>query len=144
MKELSIEEKAKRYDEAIEKAIKLKKDPQSVFYEYSPNEGDTICDYIFPELKELDDEGIRKKLLSSFKGIMADADEDELWYGLPYNDIIAWLEKQGQTFTKKDVDDAYLKGICDAKQELEKQCDHRPADKVEPKFHEGEWITFKE
>lgn len=34
---------------------------------------------------------------------------------------IAWLEKQGQTFTKKDVDDAYLKGVCDAKSELEKQ-----------------------
>lgn len=32
-----------------------------------------------------------------------------------------WLEKQGQTFTKKDVDDAYLKGISDAKDELEKQ-----------------------
>lgn len=34
---------------------------------------------------------------------------------------IAWLEKQGETFTKKDVDDAYLKGVCDAKHELEKQ-----------------------
>ena len=51
---------------------------------------------ILPELKESRDEKIRKKLLSSFKGIMADADEDELWNGLPYNDIIAWLEKQGQ------------------------------------------------
>lgn len=27
-----------------------------------------------------------------------------------------WLEKQGQTFTKKDVDDAYLKGVFDTKQ----------------------------
>lgn len=34
--------------------------------------------------------------------------------------MIAWLEKQSQTFTKKDVDDAYLKGVCDAKHELEK------------------------
>ena len=32
-----------------------------------------------------------------------------------------WLEKQSQTFTKKDVDDAWLKGMCDAKHELEKQ-----------------------
>ena len=34
---------------------------------------------------------------------------------------MAWLEKQGETFTKKDVDDAYLKGVCDTKQEFEKQ-----------------------
>ena len=34
---------------------------------------------------------------------------------------MAWLEKQGETFTKKDVDDAYLKGVCDTKQELKKQ-----------------------
>lgn len=31
------------------------------------------------------------------------------------------LEKQGETFTKKDVDDAYLKGVSDTKNEIEKQ-----------------------
>lgn len=31
------------------------------------------------------------------------------------------LENQGTPYTKRDVDDAYLKGVCDAKQELEKQ-----------------------
>ena len=36
------------------------------------------------------------------------------------------LEKQGQTFTKKDVDDAYLKGVCDTKHELEKQGEKSP------------------
>ena len=36
------------------------------------------------------------------------------------------IEKQGQTFTKKDVDDAYLKGVCDAKHELEKQGEQKP------------------
>ena len=35
--------------------------------------------------------------------------------------MVAWLEKQRTSYTKRDVDDAYLKGICDAKQELEKQ-----------------------
>ena len=50
----------------------------------------------FPELKESEDEKIRKKLRLSSKGIATDADEDELLYGLPYNDIIAWLEKQGE------------------------------------------------
>lgn len=63
MKELSIEQKAKAYDEAIERAKKLKEDPQGVLYEYSYKEGDTICDYIFPELKESEDERIRKAIL---------------------------------------------------------------------------------
>ena len=40
---------------------------------------------------------------------------------------MAWLEKQGETFTKKDVDDAYLKGVCDTKQEFEKQGELNPA-----------------
>ena len=39
---------------------------------------------------------------------------------------IAWLEKQ--YYTKKDVDDAYLKGISDAKNELEKQGEQKPFD----------------
>ena len=28
---------------------------------------------------------------------------------------------------KKDIDDAYLKGVCDAKNELEKQGEQKPA-----------------
>ena len=90
-KYMTQEEKAKAYDEALEIA---RKELQTC--------GSTDCDVarqifrLFPELKKSDDERIRKKLLSSFKGIMADADEDELWYGLPYNDIIVWLEKQGE------------------------------------------------
>lgn len=173
-------------------------------------------EYIFPELKESEDEKIRKALVRFHKSTI-DID------GIKGADIIAWLEKQGQTFTKKDVDDAYLKGISDVKNELEKQgkqdaryrcleellaaddiyqmsvndtmtneakekaakalsklcigkllgfekqgeqkpavtdfnakdwyvskvdgkihdMTYNPADKVEPKFHEGEWIVWK-
>lgn len=32
-----------------------------------------------------------------------------------------WLEKQGETYTKKDVDDAWVEGVCYARRELEKQ-----------------------
>ncbi len=103
MKELTTEQKAERYDKALEKAkngmkLILMKVIEGIFEE------------IFSELKESEDEKIRKKLLSSFKDIMASADEDELWYGLPYNDIIVWLEKQGKdsqvicpTFTFDDI-----------------------------------------
>ena len=37
------------------------------------------------------------------------------------SNVIAWLEKQGTSCTKEDVDDAYLRGISDAKNEIEKQ-----------------------
>ena len=118
-------------------------------------------EYIFPELKESKDETIRKEIIEFVDINTLSVDErHDRW--------IAWLEKQGQTFTKKDVDDAYLKGIIDAKNELEKQGEQKsvldfkasnryvskvdgkihdmtynPADKVEPKFHEGEWIVWK-
>jgi len=120
----------------------------------------------FPELKESEDERIRKELLEHCKN----QSKPYIQTGNKCPQIqswIAWLEKQGQTFTKKDVDDAYLKGIIDAKNELEKQGEQKPAvtdfnakdwyvskvdgkihdmtynpaDKVEPKFHEGDWIN---
>lgn len=75
---------------------------------------------VFPELKESEDERIRKELLEYCKNQA----EPYILTGNKCPQIdswIAWLEKQGETFTKKDVDDAYLKGVCDAKHELEKQ-----------------------
>ena len=52
---------------------------------------------------------------------------ESYWSDEPLHEILDWFEKQGQTFTKKDVDDAYLKGVCDTKQELEKQGEQKPA-----------------
>jgi len=79
----------------------------------------TALETLIPELKESEDERIRKALIE----MVHDTTGDELWvdYNVHKEEALAWLEKQGQTFTKKDVDDAYLKGICDAKDELEKQ-----------------------
>ena len=115
MKELSIEQKAKAYDEALEKSKRL--------YEQG-----TITEslaYIFPELKESKDDMVRKAIIEHFEGSHSSMYP---YKGFTKEQILAWLEKQGQTFTKKDVDDAYLKGVCDAKQELEKQGEQKPAD----------------
>ena len=135
MKELSIEEKAQRFDEALEKAKSVIK--QNPLMEYLKKG----IEYIFPELAESEDEKIKKLLIEAVIQVLQDQYCSNR--GVSKEKVVAWLEKQGQTFTKKDVDDAYLKGICDAKQELEKQCDHKPADKAEPKFKIGEWITIK-
>lgn len=217
MKELSIEEKVQRYDEAL----KVAKDIRSGKAAYIPN-GTTVIEAIFPELKESEDEKIRKiisdillidsdeirEILDANNVLMQDinawfekqtnkdsqatlltftfddvlalqccmktvkkAQEDNELYEqlqslhdrlhdaywiekeVPFhlshadeimirqlteyfttgkglqntNDtVVEWLEdvkrkleKQSQTFAKKDVDDAYLKGVCDAKHELE-------------------------
>ena len=118
---------------------------------------------IFPELKESSDEQIRKRIIQALHGDILEIEE--------ISKCTAWLEKQGESYTKKDVDDAYLKGVCDAKSELEKQqkpikehdvcdfCDEKhgcvspcptklieeekPADNVEPKFKIGDTIIKK-
>lgn len=83
MKKLSIEEKAKRYDEAIERA-------ESIYNETAIPSATTkgICTYIFPELKESEDERIRGNIIATI----------HLYYGEPLEDeakeMIAWLEKQ--------------------------------------------------
>ena len=64
------------------------------------------------------DERIRKAIL---EGLIDCRDAPDLGWsnfdGIEIDDCIDWLEKQGQTFTKKDVDDAYLKGVADTKNE---------------------------
>lgn len=95
MKELTIEQKAKAYDKALERARKLKENPQGVFYEYSPDEGDTICDYIFPELKESEDEN---KLKHSLMQYLWDIYHKDFCPPKPSIELcdkwLAWLEKQ--------------------------------------------------
>lgn len=80
MKELTIEEKANRYDKAIEIAkSKIKNDKNHVLYE------DDIIE-IFPELKELRNESIRKELIDFVKSRLAGFPQCEQY--------IDWLEKQ--------------------------------------------------
>ncbi len=123
----------KKYKEAIERARQIHDADRVSGIEL------TTCEKIFPELAESEDEKIRKALIFN----LGDMPEDtELRNGITNRDVLAWLEKQGESYTKRDVDDAYLKGISDAKNELEKQGGKKPADKVEPKFKVGDWIIY--
>ena len=95
MKELSIEEKAKAYDEALGRAKELLeiglKDTRDKMVVLS----------FFPELKESEDERIRKALLE----LVHDTTGDELWvdYNVHKEDALAWLEKQeGCEHIRKD------------------------------------------
>lgn len=89
MKELSIEEKAKAYDKALKVANKYK-DTHIMF--------PSIKKEMFPELAESEDERIRKTLLGYFK----DQDAQYTFRGLINQEVIAWLEKQGE---HKSIDD---------------------------------------
>lgn len=85
MIELSIEQKAKAYDEALER-YKAKQD-------YESKEVHKFIEYIFPELKESDDETIRKDILTAVKEA-----EDSLYVIMTpqkQKRWIDWLEKQG-------------------------------------------------
>lgn len=106
------------YKKAYENALKRAKDchVNKKFSELDDN-AQQLCEYIFPELKMSEDEKIKRGIIKFLK---ENKDFPEDW--------IAWLENQGKTFTKRDVDDAYLKGICDAKRELEKQGENNSTD----------------
>ena len=105
-----MEDYEKKYKNALEKAKSMIDDLRK---------GEDILavsdlEEMFPELKNKDEE-IRKAIIEFFE-----LQDDNTTYSLiPKKDILAWLEKQ--CYTKKDIDDAYLKGISDAKHELEKQ-----------------------
>lgn len=73
----------------------------------------------FPELKESEDERIRKEIL----GLVRYTKGRRIGYEprITQDKMIAWLKKQETSYTKKDINDAYLKGITDAKNEIEKQ-----------------------
>ena len=86
MKELSIEQKARAYDEALERARKIHK--------YSSDLAEIKrMEYIFSELHESDDEKIRKALIKYFS---IGANSNATTYNIEDKKILAWLEKQGQ------------------------------------------------
>src|SRR5574344_820821 len=88
MKELSIEEKAKRYDEAISIAREINNEQRVQPY--------NIMTRVFPELIEPEDERIRKEIIQWLKN-----SEGQTYPIDRYNAAIAWLEKQGE---QKSVD----------------------------------------
>ena len=85
MKELTIEQKAKAYDELLAKAKRVYNKENDVLVLH------TIED-LFPELQESEDEEIRKALIKYF------SEGREYLSLIPYNkeECVAWLEKQGE------------------------------------------------
>ena len=115
MKELTTEQKAQRYDEAIEKAKSVIK--QNPLMEYLKKG----IEYILPELKESEDEKIKGAIIHFIshtptvpKGIIGK------------KTMLAWLEKQGKPIGDTDTVDSNKDGLIAATIEY--------ANKVKPKF----------
>lgn len=96
MWELTIEEKAKRYDDAINRM------KYYVVDEYGCSRI-KVAD-VFPELKESNDERIRKSLIELFKDMEWD-DSILHDYNMDKDKTIAWLEKQGEQKQEWSKDD---------------------------------------
>lgn len=120
---MNTEQKARAYDRAIKRAKK--------WYDANTNEGYRgIFEDIFPELKESEDEKV-KRILHSISSKMSShlreifTEEEFQCFDAWSN---AWLEKQGeQTHAKL------------GQLEVTKTSDQE----LEPKFHEGEWVVYK-
>ena len=134
MKELSIEEKATRYEQAIKVAQR--------FYNNSVAVTKKGLEDIFPELKESKDERICKALIDYFKW----NPNGQLLNEFSNREVFAWLEKQKaidildeeeREFVdnvdsyRKEVDAAYQKGYDEGvKVTLEKQGEQKPNDEI--------------
>lgn len=100
MKELSIEQKAKAYDKALERAENEYQTHESFngFREMLTN--------IFPELKESEDEKIRKEIINVFKSL----GELKIPADINFADIFTWLEKQGEQKSTEQVESKFKVG----------------------------------
>ena len=101
MKELSIEEKAKRYDEALK--VLHKYDGANIMFSQS------LKEEMFPELREeSEDEKHRKFILEYLYDGLRKSDEQ---FKGQFKCAIAWLEKQGKKPAWSEEDDTFFKAI---------------------------------
>ena len=91
---------------------------------------------IFPELKENENERIRKVLIDYFQAYKEKKERGITTFnGIPTDNILAWLEKQGE---QKPQGKTALEAVKEEK--IDNQNCVKPSNNVEPKFHPGDWI----
>ena len=133
---MTKEEKAKRYDEAIEKAKTLYENANGMILK-------KWVEQVFPELKESEDDKIRKELLSFCQNRADNYPNDPKYANI--GNWIAWLEKQGEhaNFRNKiQVGDKVTRnqdGVLVNLSQLNRVA--KPADNIEPKFKVGDFIV---
>lgn len=97
---------------------------------------------VFPELKESEDEKIKKELIKHLKegveGYMPAGDSSD------YQRWLAWLEKQCEQkvnyTTFVETGNGGINALV-TRELSNNDYEEKPANKVEPKYHESDWIT---
>ena len=164
---MTEKEKAKAYDEAIERAKKW----------HNASNIDKIdsriIEEIFPELKESDGEKIKNAILNHLKKMWGNCQDNVC--GVHVEDAIDWLEKQGEQASSQTNERAWLYLVSDVLtwkdgigqylddprvQELAKRLcseytqklynpsntrknEQKSTDKIEPRFKVGDWVVNK-
>lgn len=95
MKQFTIEEKAKRFDEAIEKLRRLHDNYDTISTLIDIKEE---LENIFPEFKESEDEKIRKEILVFMNKL-----DEQGYTDSRYPSWVTWLEKQGEKDNNEDL-----------------------------------------
>ena len=94
---MTQEEKAKRYDEALERARNIHKDA----VEMENSIITKTCEVIFPEFKEPEDERIRKNCIH-----FLELQKSHHASTVEIDECVAWLERQGETSRQQRVEEA--------------------------------------
>ena len=85
---MTIEEKARAYDDTLQRALVVKM--RNPF-----NTVGQMVEYIFPELKENNEERIRNALITIIKYRFEDDSAIAPGFNITKEQVLAWLEKQG-------------------------------------------------
>lgn len=134
MKELSIQEKATRYDEALKESVIAHKDEDRHLK--------ATLERIFPELKESEDDRMVKFIKNQLFNIKKTITENyELDAKL--TKAICWLEIQCEQKIKTPEESLGIDS--DTYNKIVDECiygEQKPIDKVEPKFKVGDWVVY--
>ena len=99
---MTEKEKAEAYDKALERARAINNGK-----DVDVESGTTICEYIFPELKESEDEKIRKEIISILRNTYWTSNRNR------FNELVAWLEKQDEQTSSQTNERAWLYLVSD-------------------------------
>lgn len=135
---MTTEQKARAYDEALQRARELNSGK-----DVDVEAGTTTCEYIFPELKESENEKIRKELIAHFRNTRCVTEEG----AKKIAKWVAWLEEQGEKkasyTTMVETGDGGINALVTRELPTE-GCDdeQKHVDEAEPKFHIGDKIRI--
>jgi hypothetical protein len=153
------------YEKAYKEALERAKVAQETYFNLGNITAKTVIETIFPELRESEDDRIRKLLIEWVKEFKK-LNPTNVDHNAECSEAIAWLEKQGNYDYKRvnlnnfdarirefsdmleDKPKPYWDGWYEAMEwvrthgnPFEKHGEQKPTDKGEPKFKVGDWIV---